>query len=109
MTDTTRAQHNPNRKHGQIPVPITWIRHIDFVLNRAYRMKTHITLMGLVARGIDPTHIHCVCEEDGSCCAIEHLHLSHVRIFNQLQRDGVPVTLVHADGTPCEHNVEGVA
>jgi hypothetical protein len=103
-----RAHDIPASRAGQAG-PITTIEHSRYVSNRAYRMKIHITLMGYAARGIDPTHLHWMCEADGRCCTTEHVHLSYVRVFNQLQRDGVRVTLVHSDGTPCEHNIEGAA
>lgn len=89
--------------------PITKIRHLKLLKDRRYRRQMHVRLVSLAARGIDPSHIHIVCAGSRSCCEIEHVHMTYVRIITAMQMDGVPVLLVHEDGSPCEHNIEEMA
>jgi hypothetical protein len=67
-------------------------------------------LLSLANRDIDPTHIVIACFDKKKCCAIEHKHLTHARIFRGMQMDGIPVVLIDPHtGEPCSCNLDDLA
>ncbi len=85
--------------------PVTEVDHLAYVTQRRYRRLVHARLMAQISKKIPP-HIHTLCGPDGTCCSVEPVEKTYVRIIRALQMDGASLHLVDADGNRCEHNIE---